>query len=440
MSASAILDRAREAVRAAATIRPGGIVVQVVGLLIEASGPQAPVGDICLIRQARATSGGEVFAEVVGFKKGRTLLMPIGEMTGVAPGDAVVALGRTLEAPVGYELLGRVLDGLGRPMDDKGPLANTATASVFREPPDPVKRPRIHEVLSLGIRAIDGLLTVGRGQRVGVFSGSGVGKSTVMGMMSRFTSADLSVIALVGERGREVRDFIERDLGPEGMKRSVVVVATSDEPPLVRIRAAYVATAIAEWFRDQGRDVLFLMDSVTRFCWAMRQVALSIGEPPGAKSYPPSVFSTLPQLLERTGTSERGSITALYTVLVDADDMNEPVADNVRGILDGHIVLSRDLAARNHYPAIDVLQSISRLMTEIAKPEQKTAAGRMKELMAVYREAEDLIRIGAYKDGSDARIDEAKKKYRGIETFLRQGIFEPSAFPDTLKQLQAAVA
>ncbi len=411
--------------------------------MIEATGPQAPVGDVCLIRSEHAGAGTraqEVAAEVVGFRKDRTLLIPIGEMTGVAPGDAVVATGQQLEVPVGPELLGRVVDALGEPMDEGPPLLHLERASVFREPPDPVRRPRVKEILPLGVRAVDGLLTIGRGQRVGIFSGSGVGKSTLMGMMARYTEADVAVVALIGERGREVRDFIEKDLGPEGLAKSVIVVATSDKPPLTRIRAAYAATSIAEYFRDQGKDVLLLMDSVTRFCRAYREVTLSIGEPPGLRSFPPSVFAILPKLLERAGAAPRGSITGLYTVLVDADDMNEPVADNVRGILDGHVVLSRDLASRNHYPAIDVLASISRLMNDIVTPEQRASAGRLKELAAVYRDAEDLILIGAYAEGSDPRIDEARKRIAAIEAFLKQRVEEPSAYDETVKALAKAVA
>lgn len=435
-SSSAFLDQVRSSVTQVPLIRRGGVVNRVVGLTIEARGPQASVGDICLIR----SSGGEgptITAEVVGFKDGITLLMPVGETNGVTPGDSVIAIGKTLETAVGWELLGRVLDGLGQPIDDGGSIEHLKKASVFREPPDPVRRPRVHDVLSLGVRAIDGLLTVGRGQRVGIFSGSGVGKSTLLGMMARYTAADVVVVALVGERGREVRDFIERDLGEEGLKKSVIVVATSDQPPLTRVRAAYAATSIAEFFRDQGKHVLLLMDSVTRFCRALREVALSVGEPPGLRSFPPSVFSTLPRLLERAGTSTRGSITGLYTVLVDSDDMNEPVADNVRGILDGHIVLSRDLASRNHYPAIDVLASISRLMNDITQRNQIDAAGRIKELLAVYRDAEDLIRIGAYVEGTDPKIDEARKRIRAIEEFLKQRVEDGSNYDATLKSLLA---
>ena len=438
MTSAMLMNEMASAVHKAKPIRKGGVVTRVVGLTIESSGPQASIGDVCLVRAATKTGGDhDVLAEVVGFKEGRTILMPVGEMTGVSPGDAVIATGHPIEAEVGWELLGRVLDGLGRPIDDGPPLSGTRPVSVFREPPDPVRRPRVHEILPLGIRAIDGILTVGRGQRVGIFSGSGVGKSTVLGMKARYTAADVVVVSLVGERGREVRDFIERDLGPEGLRKSVVIVATSDKPPLVRARAAYVATTIAEFFRDQGKDVLLLMDSVTRYCRALREVALSVGEPPGLRSFPPSVFSTLPKLLERAGTAERGSITGLYTVLVDSDDMNEPVADNVRGILDGHVVLSRELASRNHYPAVDILQSISRLMNDIVERRQVELAGRVKELTAVYKDAEDLIRIGAYVDGSDPRIDDAKKRIRSIEDFLKQRVDDGSPYDATLKALTA---
>lgn len=436
MISAELVDRIKDRVRTVPIIRRGGVVSRVVGLTVESIGPAASVGDVCIIRSRDLT----VKAEVVGFREGVTILMPVGDTTGVTPGDSVIATGETLQTPVGWELLGRVLDGLGIPIDGGAPIDHFERASVFREPPDPVRRPRVHDVLPLGVRAIDGALTVGRGQRVGIFSGSGVGKSTLLGMMARYTSADVVVVALVGERGREVRDFIERDLGAEGLKKSVIVVATSDQPPLTRVRAAYSATSIAEYFRDQGKDVLLLMDSVTRFCRALREVALSVGEPPGLRSFPPSVFSTLPRLLERAGTSPRGSITGLYTVLVDSDDMNEPVADNVRGILDGHIVLSRDLASRNHYPAIDILASISRLMNDITARKQIDEAGRLKELLAVYRDAEDLIRIGAYVEGTDERIDEARKRIRAIEEFLKQRVEDGSSWEMTLKSLEAVAA
>ncbi len=434
-------ERLLASIRSVDPIRRGGVVVRVVGLLVEATGPQAPVGDLCLIRPSEIGAGPrELPAEVVGFKQGRTLLMPIGDMTGVSPGSTVVATGRPLEVPAGPELLGRILDAFGQPMDGGSPLAGLELVPAAREPSDPVTRPRITEILPLGVRAIDGLLTIGRGQRVGIFAGSGVGKSTLLGMMARYTAAEVVVVSLVGERGREVRDFIEKDLGPEGMKKSVLVVATSDKPPLMRVRAAYTATAIAEYFRDQGKHVLLLMDSVTRYCRALREVALSVGEQPGYRAFPPSVWATLPKLLERSGTGARGSITGLYTVLVDADDMNEPVADNVRGILDGHIVLDRNLASRNHYPAIDVLQSVSRLMNEIVTRPQVDAAARVKELLAVYKDAQDLISIGAYQDGADPRIDEAKKRIRSIEDFLKQRVEEMSEYETTVTALKKLAA
>jgi flagellum-specific ATP synthase len=362
--------------------------------------------------------------------------MPLGEVRGISPGMRVINTRRKLEVSVGSEVLGRILSGDGEPLDGRGPLVTTLTYPVDRHPPSAYERKRIQEVMVTGIRAIDGLLTVGKGQRIGIFSGSGVGKSTLLGMIARNTLADINVIALIGERGREVREFIERDLGEEGLKRSVVVVVTSDEPPMLRIRGAYVATAIAEYFRDQGLDVMFMMDSITRFAMAQREVGLAVGEVPATKGYTPSVFSLLPKLLERTGTSSRGSITAFYTVLVEGDDVNEPISDTVRGILDGHIVLSRSLAQKNHYPAIDVLASVSRLMVDVASEEHRLLAAKVKELLATYREAEDLIRIGAYVRGSDPRIDEALLRISAIESFLKQGIFEKVSFEEMLAQLQ----
>lgn len=446
----------REAASKAKTIHTTGTVTEIVGLVIEATGPKAPVGEVVRIRTRAAREGatdrvapppaygdvlpGEVLGEVVGFRAGRTLVMPIGEMAGVAPGDPVVGTGKPFLVGVGESLLGRVLDGLGTPIDDGPPPEVEAFLPVLRRPPDPVRRPRITEVLPLGVRAIDGVLTVGRGQRIGIFSGSGVGKSTLLGMMARYTKADVSVVALVGERGREVREFLERDLGPEGRRRSVCVVATGDAPPLVRIRALYTATTIAEYFRDRGADVLLLCDSVTRFARSQREVGLAVGEPPATRGFPPSVFTLLPRILERAGRSERGSITGLYTILVDADDMNEPIADTVRGILDGHIVLSRALADRAHYPAIDPLPSVSRVMPDIVSREQMEAARKLKELLAVYRDAEDLIRIGAYVEGTDPKIDEARKKIDAVNAFLRQRVDEPSDFAETVEALRKAVA
>lgn len=419
-------------------VRPMGKVEQVIGLVLQASGPDASIGEICWIYPMHDRE--RVLAEVVGFRDGRMLLMPLGELHGVGPGCAVVPTGRDFQVPVGQHLMGRVLDGLARPLDGKGPLSSMGAVPAHREPPDPMSRLRINEALSTGVRAIDGLLTLGRGQRVGIFAGSGVGKSTLMGMVARDSDADVNVIALVGERGREVRDFIEKDLGPEGLRRSVVIAATSDQPALIRRQGALVATAIAEWFRDQGKTVLFMMDSVTRFAMASREIGLAIGEPPATKGYTPSVFAALPKLLERAGTTDhRGSITGLYTVLVEADDMNEPVGDTVRAILDGHVVLSRELAAQNHYPPIDVLESVSRLMVDLSDSEQRTTAAAARDILAAYRGARDLINIGAYVRGSDARIDRALQKIEAINSFLKQDIHEQDNLAEARKKLAAII-
>ncbi|MCK9525327.1 MAG: flagellar protein export ATPase FliI [Limnochordia bacterium] len=410
-----------------------GRVSQIVGLTIESLGPTTSIGDLCLI-QPRNKPG--VPAEVVGFRDQKVLLMPLSELTGVGPGVLVTATGSPLTVAVGETLLGRVLDGLGRPMDGKGYVPATKQLSVQGRIPKPLERQRIKFPLSVGVRAIDGLLTCGKGQRIGVFAGSGVGKSTLLGMMARNTEADVNVIALIGERGREVREFLERDLGPEGMARSVVVVATSDQPALVRIKGALVATTIAEFFRDLGRDVLFVMDSVTRLALAQREVGLATGEPPATRGYTPSVFALLPRLLERTGPGSVGTITAFYTVLVEGDDLNEPITDTVRGILDGHIVLNRALAEKNHYPAIDVSASVSRLMTEVAGDRHKQLAGEIRAAMATYADAEDLINIGAYAAGSNAAIDQAIRLHPGITEFLRQEVTDACAWPDTLARLE----
>ncbi|SHI67348.1 flagellar protein export ATPase FliI [Propionispora hippei] len=415
-------------------IKMNGRIIQIIGLVIEAQGPAASLGDLCYVYPR---SGGQpVPAEVVGFRQNRVLLMPIGEMQGLGPGCEVVSAGRSLSVPVGRKLLGRVLDGVGNPMDGKGPIEGDLEYPLHASPPPPLSRCRIHANLSVGVRAIDGLLTLGCGQRVGIMAGSGVGKSTLLGMVARNTEADISVIALVGERGREVREFIERDLGEEGLKRSVVVVATSDQPALVRIKGAMTATAIAEYFRDQGANVMLMMDSVTRFAMAQREVGLTIGEPPATRGYTPSVFATLPKLLERSGPGEKGSITGIYTVLVDGDDMNEPIADAVRSILDGHIVLSRSIAAQNHYPAIDVLHSVSRVMMEIASSEHYAAAQRVRSILATYREAEDLINIGAYAHGSNANIDKAVQMIGGINEFLRQSVYEQTTLTEAVERLR----
>ena len=425
-----------EAVQNCQSMKLIGKVTQVIGLVIESQGPTVSLGELCYIK-SHFSDVLPIPAEVVGFREGYVMLMPVGEMQGIGPGCEVVSAQKTLNVKVGPELLGRVLDGLGNPMDDKGPLLCKTEYPLQADPPPPLTRPRIKDNLYVGVRAIDGLITMGEGQRIGIMAGSGVGKSTLLSMIARNTEADISVIALVGERGREVRDFIERDLGEEGMKRSVVVVATSDQPALVRIKGAMTATAIAEYFRDQGHKVVLMMDSVTRFAMAQREVGLTIGEPPATRGYTPSVFALLPRLLERAGTSEKGSITGIYTVLVDGDDMNEPIADAVRSILDGHIVLSRKIAAQNHFPAIDIMPSVSRVMNEVVSPEHLKAAQQMRQLMAVYRDAEDLIHIGAYVKGSSAKIDEAVQKIDAINAFLCQGIFEVDSYADTEKKLIA---
>ncbi len=430
------LKKFSRAIEDTESIKMSGKVTQVIGLVIESKGPNVSLGELCYIK-SRFPNVAPIPAEVVGFREGLVLLMPIGEMQGIGPGCEVISAQKTLQVKVGMELLGRVLDGLGNPMDGKGPILSRTEYPLHAEPPDPLQRPRIKDSLYVGVRAIDGLITLGSGQRIGIMAGSGVGKSTLLSMIARNTEADISVISLVGERGREVRDFIERDLGEEGLKRSVVVVATSDKPALVRIKGAMTATAIAEYFRDQGRRVVLMMDSVTRFAMAQREVGLTIGEPPATRGYTPSVFALLPRLLERAGTSARGSITGIYTVLVDGDDMNEPIADAVRSILDGHIVLSRAIAAQNHFPAIDILASVSRVMTDVVTKEHREAAQHMRALMAVYKEAEDLIHIGAYVKGSSKRIDEAIQKIDAINDFLCQGVFEVTSFEEMKKALES---
>lgn len=421
--------------------RVNGRVEQVVGLVIESSGPAASVGEACWITATGGT-GEPVLAEVVGFRQHRVLLMPLGEMRGLGPGSEVVRTGQPFKVAVGEALLGRVIDAMGKPLDGKGPLGSTRESySIYREPPPAMERRRIEMPVATGVRAIDSLLTLGEGQRLGIFAGSGVGKSTLLGMIARNTEADINVIALVGERGREVRDFLERDLGEKGLKRSVVVVATSDQPSLIRIQAALVATAVAEYFRDQGKRVMLMMDSITRFAMAQREVGLAIGEPPTTKGYTPSVFALLPKLLERAGTtSHQGSITGLYTILVEADDMNEPVADACRAILDGHVVLSREMASQNHYPAIDVLESVSRVMRDIVSKEQLEAAARIRSVLATYKGAEDLISIGAYVKGSNPKVDEALKKLDAVQGFLRQQREESAPWPDTLQKMKGFIS
>jgi FliI/YscN family ATPase len=411
-------DRIAERLAAIEPAPLQGQVVRVVGLLVESSGPAASVGELCEVRTADAEP---LPLEVVGFRDGRLLSVPLGETAGIRPGDRIVSRGRSLTVPVGEGLLGRVIDGLGRPIDAKGPIVADDRAPLKPAALNPLDRDPVSEPIGTGVRAIDALLTCGRGQRLGVFGGSGVGKSTLLGMMARGTEADVVVLALVGERGREVRSFLEHDLGPEGLAKSVVVVSTSDHPPLARLRAAHSATAIAEAFRDRGRHVLLMMDSVTRFAMAQREVGLAAGEPPTAKGYPPSVFALLPRLLERAGNvTGKGSITAIYNVLVEGDDTNEPIADAVRGILDGHVVLSRELAARNHYPAIDVLASVSRTMPDVTTPEHRLRAGQVRDWLATLRDTEDLLAVGAYTPGTNPRIDAALDRRESINRMLCQ--------------------
>lgn len=410
-----------------------GRVSKVVGLSIESVGPDARLNDLCKI-MPRDNPDRVIYAEVVGFKDNRILLMPFEAVDGIAPGCIVENTGKPLMIKVGPELLGKSLDGLGNPSDGST-IHYEAEYPCEAAPPDPMEREIISEVLPLGVKAVDGLITVGKGQRIGIFAGSGVGKSTLLGMFARNTKADINVIALIGERGREVREFIEMDLGEEGMKRSVLIVATSDKPALIRNKAAKTATAIAEYFRDQGKDVLLMMDSLTRFSMAQREIGLASGEPPVTRGYPPSVYSELPKLLERAGMSKKGSITGLYTVLVDGDDFNEPITDTARSILDGHIMLNRKLANKNHYPAIDVLMSISRVMSQIVDKEHKAVAGKLKNVLATYNEAEDLINIGAYKSGSNKEIDYAIEKHEAVNNFLLQGVDDRYEFSEEIRLL-----
>ena len=433
MQAECSLRRYIDAVEGADTLPLQGRVLRVVGLLIESEGPRARLGEVCNV-----ISGDSVLpVQVVGFRDGTLLTVPLGELAGIRPGDRIIARQGAITVPVGPELLGRVVDALGRPLDDL-PLHLTERVPLHPPPLNPMQRDTVSTPLPTGVRAIDALLTCGRGQRLGLFGGSGVGKSTLLGMMTRGTAADVIVMALVGERGREVRSFLDHDLGPAGLQRCVVVVSTSDNPPLLRMRAAYTATSIAEYFRDQGKHVLLLMDSVTRFAMAQREVGLAAGEPPTTKGYPPSVFAALPALLERAGgVRGRGSITALYTVLVDGDDHNEPIADAVRSILDGHIVLSRDLAQRYHYPPIDVLQSVSRTMPDVVDVTHRQLAAAVRDWMAAIRDSEDLVNVGAYVEGSNPRIDGARARQEAIKSFLCQESDALSSFTDTVEALRA---
>ncbi|MDR1870839.1 MAG: FliI/YscN family ATPase [Deltaproteobacteria bacterium] len=413
-----------------------GRVTKVTGLVIEGDGPAASVGEVCKII---AGASPPLEAEVVGFRDKTIQLMPIGDMSGLTPGSRIIATGKPAMVKVGRELLGRILDGKGDPLDNKPPISQGLMYPVRSKPGNPLARGRIAVPMDVGVRAINALATLGQGQRVGVFAGSGVGKSTLMGMIARHMRADVNVIALIGERGREVREFIEKDLGPEGLARSVVVVATSEQPALTRVRGANVATAVAEYFRDLGLNVILMMDSATRFAYAAREVGLSIGEPATTRGYTPSVFAQLPQLLERAGAWEKGSVTGLYTVLVEGDDMNEPVADAMRSILDGHLVLRRELADRNQFPALDILSSVSRLMTDLVDKTHLAAAAKFKELMAVYRHNEDMINIGAYQKGSSQEVDQAILYYPKLVNFIRQATDEAVSFVEAQKALMAVL-
>jgi flagellum-specific ATP synthase len=426
-----VIEKYLEIAEETETVKWVGFITKVQGLLIESRGPAAIIGEVCRIEVPRGA--GTVLAEVVGLDNETVQLMAYGETGGIEIGNRVVASGRRLEIPVSSGLLGRVLDALGRPVDGLGEIRSPVRRPVMANPPDPLKRRRVTERIATGVRAIDGMLAVGRGQRMGIFAGSGVGKSTLLGMIARNTNADVNVVALIGERGREVNDFIENDLGPEGLKRSVLVVTPSNSPPLSRLRGAYTATAVAEYFRDQGLDVMLLFDSVTRFARAQREIGLAVGEPPATRGYTPSMFDSMPKLLERCGTSDTGTITGFYTILVDGDDLDEPVSDTVRGILDGHIVLSRSLAQRYHYPAIDVLGSISRLAPAVSGKVTSKAVGYIRRLLADYAGAEDLISVGAYRQGSNPAIDEAIARREAIEKFLIQDVEECSTVEETLR-------
>jgi len=416
------MQRALRRVRETRVTETCGRVVQLIGLVVESEGPLAALGEVCRIQSARP--GEETLAEVVGFRNHHLLLMPLGELHGIHPGSEVIATGAPMRVGVGDTLKGRVIDGLGQPIDDFGPIVTDHHVGLNLRPPHPLKRQRIADVFQTGIKSVDTFIPLGRGQRLGIFAGSGVGKSTLLGMMASQAEADVNVIALIGERGREVREFMERDLDERGRKKSVVIVATSNEPALNRVKAAFLAMAIAEHFRDTGKNVLLMMDSVTRFAMAQREIGLAVGEPPTTRGYTPSVFSLLPQLLERAGAGERGSITGLFTVLVEADDMNDPIADSVRSILDGHIVLTRELATQNHYPAIDVLESVSRLNRDLLPPERIKLTGTAREHLAVYRKNQDLINIGAYPAGSSPAIDQAITLHAPLNKFLRQNVTE----------------
>ena len=422
-----------EIIKTTPSIKEIGKITEIIGLTIESDGPKSSIGDLCYI--CNNYNDVPTLAEVVGFKRDKILLMPLANPDGIQPGALVINSGGAMKIGVGNQLIGRVLDGLGRPIDTLGDIRFSEYRSTRADAINPLKRKRITEALALGIKSVDGFMTLGKGQRMGIFAGSGVGKSTTIGMMAKNTSADLNVIALIGERGREVKEFIEEILGPEGMKRSIVIAATSEQPSLVKIKAAFVATSIAEYFRDKGLDVLFMLDSITRIAMAQREVGLAIGEPPATRGYTPSVFALMPKLMERAGTNEFGTITGLYTVLVEGDDFNEPISDTARSILDGHIVLSRDLAHKNHYPAVDVLQSLSRVMGDVTTKEHRDAAGKIRNLLAVYRKNEDLINIGAYVNGSDPICDKAIAYMGKINEFLVQSTSEKIDYEQTVERL-----
>lgn len=425
------MNALRSAVRDSDPYEYGGKVSQIVGLTVEAAGLTAKLGDICRIYTE--TREKYILSEVVGFRDKKVVLMPFGDLSGAGPNSHVVSEERSMNVPVGKDYCGRVLNGLGEPMDGKGKVKAQARYPIMNNPPNPMERSRITERLTMGIKAIDSMLTLGKGQRIGIFAGSGVGKSTLLGMIARNTSADINVIVLIGERGREVRDFIEKDLKEEGLKRSVLIVATSDQPALVRLKSAMVGTAFAEFFRDQGYNVMLLMDSLTRFAMAQREIGMATGEPPVSRGFTPSVYAIMPKLLERAGTGKRGSITGLYTVLVEGDDMDEPISDTVRGILDGHIILSRKIANANHYPAIDVLQSVSRLMPDVMEKESREKTSFIRSVMATYKDAQDLISIGAYKKGSSGKIDEAIDLVEEINSLLKQQVSERYSFEQTME-------
>ncbi len=431
-----VFSRASNLLVASTPVVSEGIVTDVIGLIVEGNGPSVGIGTTCEIRYGDKV----VPAEVVGFRKERILLMPLADTSGLSPGARIISRGLGNSVLVSSELLGRVIDPLGRPLDGKPLPMMTDTVPLYQTAPQPLTRKRVSEVLDVGIKAMNGLITVGRGQRIAIMAGSGVGKSTFLGMIAKHAVSEVNIIALVGERGREVREFIEKELGPEGLKKSIIVVATSDSSALMRIRAALMATSLAEYFRDQGKQTTLMVDSVTRFCMAQREIGLAVGEPPTTAGYTPSVFAMLPKLLERAGNNEgSGSITAFYTVLVEGDDMNEPIADAVRGIVDGHVVLSRDLAGKGQYPAIDVLQSLSRVMTDIVTPEQSDAARKIKEIVARYREVEDLITIGAYKPGQNPPVDFAVARIEGVIKFLTQKPNESVSLEECLQEINQVI-